>query len=138
MGAAGFLTFPVLAALSAGLLVVHVLIQANFSSLDRGLAWNAGSRDKPKDVKSVVAARADRMSANFRETYPGFVALVLALAVAGDPSGWGHAGALVWFAGRIVYIPLYLAGVAYIRSLAWGVALVGLVMMLVGVLATAS
>lgn len=137
MGSAGFLTFPVMAALSALLLVVHVLLQAQLSTRDRGLAWNAGPRDKPKDVKSVVAGRAERMSANFRETYPGFVALVLALALAGDPSGWGHAGALVWFAARIVYIPLYLAGVPYLRSLAWGVALVGLGMMLGGVLATA-
>lgn len=137
MGSAGFLTFPVLAALSAALLIVHVLLQAQLSTQDRGLAWNAGPRDKPKDVKSVLAGRAERMSANFRETYPGFVVLVLALALAGDPSGWGHAGALVWFAGRIAYIPLYLAGVPYIRSLFWGVALIGLLMMLGGVLATA-
>ena len=134
MGAAGFLTFPVLAALSVALLFLHVLIQANLSTLDRGLAWNAGPRDKPREAKSVLAGRGERMSANFRETYPGFVALVLALAVAGDPSGWGHAGALTWFAARIVYIPLYLGGVPYIRSLAWGVAFIGLVTMFAGVL----
>ena len=137
MMAAGSLSFPVLAALSVALLLLHVLIQANLSTLDRGLGWNAGPRDKPREAKSVLAGRAERMSANFRETYPGFVALVLALAIAGDPSGWGFAGALLWFAARIVYIPLYLGGVPYIRSLAWGVALIGLVMMFIGVLRTA-
>ena len=40
------------------------------------------------------------------------------------------AGAWTWLIARIVYIPLYLAGVPYIRSLAWLVSVVGLVVMM--------
>ena len=46
-------------------------------------------------------------------------------------------GALIWFAARIVYIPLYLGGVPYIRSFVWLVAAGGLAMMLSGVLYSA-
>ncbi len=40
-------------------------------------------------------------------------------------------GAWLWLAARIVYIPLYVLGVPYLRSLAFGVSAVGLVMMAV-------
>jgi uncharacterized MAPEG superfamily protein len=137
MSAAGLLSYPVLAALSVGLLVVHVLIQAHLSNRERGSDWNAGPRDDTRPLRNPIAGRAERMSANFRETYPGFVALAFALHAVGDTSGWALGGALLWFAARIVYIPLYLGGVAYIRSAVWGLSLLGLLIMLVRVVMTA-
>src|SRR5690606_32502818 len=103
MATAGLLSFPVLAALSVVLLIFHVLLQANLAMRELGRAWNAGARDEARAPRGVLAGRAERASANFRETYPGFVVLVLALAVSGDP-GWGLTGTLLWFAARIVYI----------------------------------
>jgi uncharacterized MAPEG superfamily protein len=135
--AAGFLTFPVLAALSVVLLIFHVLLQSSLAVKETGKEWNAGPRDSEPEPLSPLAGRAARASANFRETYPGFVVLVLALAIGGDTSGIGFAGALVWFAARIAYIPLYLGGVPYIRSLVWTVAAGGLGMMFLGVLYSA-
>jgi uncharacterized MAPEG superfamily protein len=41
-------------------------------------------------------------------------------------------GGTVWLVARIVYIPLYLGGIAYIRSLVWVVSLVGLLLMMIG------
>ena len=116
----------VLVALSVALLVFHVALQGVLATRELGSKWNAGPRDDAREPAGVLAGRAARASANFRETYPGFVALALALALAGDPSGWGLAGAWLWFAARLVYIALYLAGVPYIRSLVWLAALVGL------------
>ena len=135
--AAGFLTFPVLAALSVVLLMFHVLLQSSLALKETGNEWNAGPRDSEPTPMGVMAGRAARASGNFRETYPGFVVLVLALAVGGDDSGMGLAGTLVWFAARIVYIPLYLRGVAYIRSFVWLAAAGGLALMLSGVLYSA-
>ena len=94
-----------------------------------GSRWNAGPRDEAREPKGILAGRAARASANFRETYPGFVALALAVVLAGDPTGWGLAGGWLWFAARLVYIPLYLAGIPYIRSFVWLVALAGLAIM---------
>ena len=119
----------VLLALSVALLVFHIGLQGMLSTRELGSAWNAGPRDEPRRPAGVIAGRAARASANFRETYPAFVALALALAIAGDPAGYGLAGAWLWFAARLVYLPLYLAGVPYIRSLVWLVALVGLAVM---------
>jgi uncharacterized MAPEG superfamily protein len=137
MMAAGFLSFPVLAALSVVLLMFHVLLQSSLAVKDMGKEWNAGPRDTGPKSLGVMAGRAARASGNFRETYPGFVVLVLALATGGDSSGIGFAGTLVWFAARIIYIPLYLGGVPYIRSLVWCIAIGGLAMMLFAVLYSA-
>ena len=124
-----FTSFPVLVAWSVALLVFHVLVQAQFARREFGTEWNTGPRDKSQKPKGVIAGRADRASQNFRETYPAFVALALGLAIADPASGLGHAGALLWFLARLSYIPLYLAGIAYVRSAAWGVAMLGLLAM---------
>ena len=44
------------------------------------------------------------------------------------------AGAHLWFWARLAYLPLYLAGVPVLRSLAWSFALAGLVMMVAALL----
>ena len=118
-----------LLALSVALLVFHITLQGMLATRELGSQWNAGPRDEAREPAGILAGRAARASANFRETYPGFVALALALAIAGDPAGWGLVGAGLWFAARLVYVPLYLAGVPYIRSFVWLVALAGLAVM---------
>lgn len=119
----------VLLALSVALLVFHILLQGVLATRELGSAWNAGPRDDAQEPAGKLAGRAARASANFRETYPAFVALALALAIAGDAEGWGLAGAWLWFVARLVYIPLYLAGIPYVRSLVWLVSLAGLAVM---------
>lgn len=113
------------------LLFVHVMIQGQTATRDRGLAWNAGARDGEQAPLGPLAGRAARALANFQETYPVFIALALGLAVTGQTGGVGATGALLWFAARIAYIPLYLLGVPYIRSLAWMASMLGLLLMLI-------
>ncbi|UDF27888.1 UNVERIFIED_ORG: MAPEG family protein [Roseateles sp. XES5] len=115
--------------LSVALLVFHIALQGMLATRELGSQWNAGPRDEAREPKGILAGRAARASANFRETYPGFVALALAVAIANDPSGWDLVGAWLWLAARFVYIPLYLAGIPYVRSLVWLVALAGLAIM---------
>ncbi len=129
MEAAASSPILVLLALSVTLLVFHISLQGMLATRELGSQWNAGPRDDAREPAGILAGRAARASANYRETYPGFVALALAVAIAGDPSGWGLVGGWLWFIARLVYIPLYLAGIPYIRSLVWLVALIGLVIM---------
>lgn len=119
----------VLVVLSAALLVFHIGLQGMLATKELGSAWNAGPRDDAREPAGKLAGRAARASANYRETYPAFVALALALVIASDPTGWGLVGACLWFVARLVYLPLYLAGVPYIRSFVWLVALAGLAVM---------
>ena len=118
---------------SVVLFFAHMAIQASTALRDTGGAYNAGPRDEQKPV-GVLAGRAQRTFNNFKESYPVFIALALGLAVTGRGGGLADTGAWLWFGARIVYIPLYLAGVPWLRSLVFGVSAVGLVMMLVRLL----
>ncbi|EUB97482.1 membrane-associated protein in eicosanoid and glutathione metabolism (MAPEG) [Rhizobium sp. CF080] len=122
--------YMTLLALSVVLLVFHVLLQGMLSTRELGRDWNAGPRDEGVEPKGKFAGRAARASKNFQETYPAFVGLLLGVAFAGDDaSGWGLIGGWIWLVSRVVYIPLYLGGVPYIRSLVWTVSLIGLLAM---------
>ncbi|WP_275785568.1 MAPEG family protein [Pararhizobium gei] len=114
---------------SVVLLVFHVGLQGMTATSELGSAWNAGPRDGSNKPEGKIAGRSARASANFQETYPAFVGLALALAVAGEPGGWGLMGAWLWMICRIIYIPLYLAGVPYVRSLVWVGSIIGLLVM---------
>jgi uncharacterized MAPEG superfamily protein len=114
---------------SVVLLIAHVLLQGMLATRELGSAWNAGPRDDNKQPVGKLAGRAARASSNFRETYPAFVALAAGLLFTGETSGLGLTGAIVWFVGRIVYYPLYLAGIPYIRSLVWVGSMAGLGLM---------
>ncbi len=72
---------------SVVLLVVHILLQGMTATRELGTAWNAGPRDEGLKPTARIAGRAERASANFRETYPAFVALALVLVLKGDASG---------------------------------------------------
>jgi uncharacterized MAPEG superfamily protein len=39
-------------------------------------------------------------------------------------------GATIWILGRVVHLPLYLAGIPFVRTAVWGVTIIGLLMML--------
>ncbi|MGP7796237.1 MAPEG family protein [Sphingomonas sp. CLY1604] len=115
---------------SVVLLVVHIMLQGQTATRDRGLDWNAGPRDGEATPLGPLAGRAARALANYQETYPAFVALALGLAITGQTGGMGAIGAWLWFLARVVYIPLYLLGVRYVRSLAWVASMLGLLLML--------
>ena len=119
-----------LLALSVFLLLFHIGLQGMFATKELGSAWNAGPRDEGREPKGALAGRAARASANFRETYPAFVGLLLALSFSGDTSGLGLLGATVWLVARVIYIPLYLAGIPYVRSLVWLISVLGLLLMM--------
>jgi uncharacterized MAPEG superfamily protein len=111
------------------LFLAHLVAQASTALHDRGAAFNAGPRDDPPRPLGRMAARAERAFANFKETWPILIALALGLAVTGRSGGQAATGAWIWLGARIVYLPLYLLGVPYLRSVAFGVSAVGLAMM---------
>jgi uncharacterized MAPEG superfamily protein len=100
---------------------------------DGGLAYAASARDGEVPI-SVVTDRLTRALRNFLETYGAFIALALALQVTGKAGGLAATGAMIWFWARVAYVPAFVLGVPYIRSLIWVISVVGLVLMLVQLL----
>ncbi|PSJ58683.1 MAPEG family protein [Kumtagia ephedrae] len=134
MEAAAASTEITVLAWSVVLLIVQVIAQA-LATYDLGPKYLAGPRDEGRVSKSVIAGRLARALRNLLETYPAFVALALALVVTGKSGGLGAAGAWIWLAARVVYLPLYAAGVPVLRTVAWNVSILGLVLMLVRLVA---
>ena len=83
---------------------------------------------------SGTAGRLDRALGNFLETFPLFAAAVLIAALAGRHNWMTEWGAVLYFAARVAYVPLYAFGVRIVRSLAWCVATLGIILILIGLI----
>lgn len=119
-----------LLALSAALGLVHVLLQGVAVSRQNGLGFAAGPRDQARSLDGI-GGRLDRALRNFLETFPIFAALILIAHVGGRNDALTLTGAHLYFWARIVYLPLYAFGVPVLRSIVWGVSLVGIVLVLI-------
>lgn len=114
--------------------VVQLFIAAALMTQQRGMKWNASARDDDPPPLTGVAGRADRALRNFLETFPFFAAAALAVVATGTGDSVTALGAQLYFWARVAYVPLYLAGIPYLRSLVWAVSLLGMLMVLRGVL----
>ena len=114
--------------------LVYVLVAAALSSQQRGLLWNASNRDGEARALTGAAARADRASKNFLETFPFFAAAVLGVVLAHANTPHTALGAELYFWARVAYLPIYVIGIPYLRTAVWVVSLWGLLQVLGGLL----
>lgn len=116
------------------LALVQVLLPAVLRNGETGIGYNAGPRDKPAPPPRKLTGRLMRAQSNLFETLPVFAAAILIAHVAGREGAQTHMGALLYFVARVVYVPLYAAGVPFLRSLVWMVSLVGIILVLVPII----
>jgi len=83
---------------------------------------------------TVTGQRAARALANMHEALPVFLGLALMNLIVAPQASLALTGAWVFLIARILYLPLYLAGVPAVRTLAWVAGWVGLILMLVPLL----
>jgi uncharacterized MAPEG superfamily protein len=76
-----------------------------------------------------IGGRAERAAKNMIEAMVMFLALVLAASIAGKAPQAAF-GATIFFWARLVYWPVYLAGIPVLRTLVWLVSIVGLILIL--------
>lgn len=115
--------------------LILAIVQIGWAAIARtaelGVKWNAGPRDAEVPPPGKMAGRLIRAQANLFETLPIFAAAVIMAHVAGKDGGpltlWGTH---LYLFSRVIYLPLYAFGVAYVRSLVWVASLVGLLMVL--------
>lgn len=114
--------------------IVHLIAASHLISAQYGYRWTAGNRDQDMPPLRGLAGRVDRGVMNFLETFAFFAAAVLVAHVLGVHSGWTVWGAQLYFWGRVAYAIIYAIGVPMVRSLAWNVAVVGILLIVIACL----
>jgi uncharacterized MAPEG superfamily protein len=120
---------------SAVLGLLQLVIATTLSVVDVGLPYAAGPRDKPTPPVKIITARFLRAFHNFRETFVYFAVAVLLVTLSNKTSATTALGAQLYFWARLVYVPVYAAGIPFARTAIWTVSVLGLVIVLSGMLA---
>jgi uncharacterized MAPEG superfamily protein len=112
---------------SVALCVVQMLVAATGAQLQVGLPRLAGNREALPEITGW-AGRAQRAHRNMLENLVLFAALVLVAEVAGLANETTALGALLFFWARVAHAVIYLIGIPWLRTAAWAVSMVGLVL----------
>ena len=109
------------------------------ASLIRAKGWTPagmqiafGNRDNLPEV-TPLAGRAERTARNTAENFMLFTAVALVAHVSGRAGARVDTGAEIFFWSRLLYIPVYYAGIVYLRTAVWLVSVVGLAMMVAAI-----
>lgn len=119
---------------AVGLYLFMIVIQAVAAtgSRKKSISDLVGARDDfPAEGLSVFHGRAKRAQANMTEGMIMFAPLVLIAVHTGQTSVVTAAGAALFFYGRLAFAPCYYCGVPWLRTLAWAVSIIGLVLFFV-------
>jgi len=106
---------------------VQVLVAAALANQAVGLPALAGNREELGELPGA-AGRARRAHLNMIENMVLFTALVLIAAAAGKANATTAMGAMIFFWARLAHAVIYVAGLPWLRTVAWAVSVVGMVM----------
>ncbi|WP_114951713.1 MAPEG family protein [Sphingosinicella terrae] len=110
--------------------VAHIFAAVRVKTRQYGVAWNMGARDETLPPPEPIVGRLARAQANYFETFPIAAAAILIVSIAGLSTSWTEIGALTWLGARILYLPVYAAGIPRIRTLIFLASCVGIAMIL--------
>jgi uncharacterized MAPEG superfamily protein len=109
------------------------------ASLVRAKGWTPsgmqialGNRDNLPEA-TPLAGRAERTARNTLENFVLFAAIALVAHVSGRAGARVDKGAEIFFCARLVFIPVYYAGIVYLRTAVWLVSIIGLAMMIAAI-----
>ncbi|MEL6829454.1 MAG: MAPEG family protein [Pseudomonadota bacterium] len=111
------------------ILLVLVTLQAVSNVMQRGLAWGLSNRDETEPA-GQFAARVKRTLDNHVESLLLFGFAVLTAEAIGAMTALTGLGAMLYFWGRLIYAPVYVIGIPYVRTLVWAVGMTGIVLVL--------
>jgi len=112
------------------LALAHVFIAVRFKTRQYGVKWNMGARDEALPPPEPIVGRLARAQANFFETFPVAAAAILIVELADRTNEVTAAGALLWLAMRVIYLPIYAAGIPKVRTVVFLVSVVGIALIL--------
>ena len=117
-------------ALGALLLFIHIFTATRFKTAQYGRSWNVGARDETLPAADVMTGRTMRAQANFQETFPIAIVALLGVVLANKTSATTALGGWIWLGARVVYLPLYAAGIRVVRTIVWTVSIIGLALVI--------
>ncbi|HWJ37742.1 MAG TPA: MAPEG family protein [Sphingomicrobium sp.] len=117
-------------ALGAILLFIYIFVAVRFRTAQYGRKWNVGARDEDLPPPNPMTGRTMRAQNNFLETFPIAIVALMGVVIANRTSPSTALGGWIWLGARIVYLPLYAAGIPVIRTIAFMVSMVGLAMVI--------
>jgi uncharacterized MAPEG superfamily protein len=112
---------------TVALFFVQLVAQVVAELIQHGLGYAVSARDDWKNPTGI-AGRIERAYFNLLETMPAFAALVLIVLYTGNANETTALGAQVYFWGRVLYVPAYIAGIPFLRTIIWTISMIGLVM----------
>ena len=113
--------------LSFLLVLIQITIPVLISLLTNNLklSYLFSSRDDAVNTSKYID-RANRALKNLFETLPIFIGLIL-LSIINDLDN--TLLAMMWLLARIIYVPVYIVGINYVRTGIWAIALICLILM---------
>jgi uncharacterized MAPEG superfamily protein len=117
------------------LAIVQIFLPAHFRTRETGLDYNLSARDQSAPVPvGLVTGRLMRAQQNLMESLPIFIAAVLIAQVL-HLHNWATVwGSILYFAARVIYVPLYAFGIPFVRTIAWLTSMLGIFLLLGAIL----
>ena len=112
---------------AVALTVIQVVVAVLGSITQVGMPPLMGNREGIAEFTGWVG-RAHRAHRNMLESLVLFAVLVLVAQAAGVHNAMTTLGAQLFIWGRLAFAIIYIAGIPYLRTAAWTVALVGMVL----------
>jgi len=115
---------------SGALMLVQVLVYVVGANLKAPLTELVGNRETFVPPEGW-AGRARRAHLNMLESLVPFAIFVIAAALTNKANAMTAMGAMLFFWARLAYAVIYVAGIPWLRTLAWLAGLAGVIMVLV-------
>ena len=120
-----------LASVCLYLAMIFMQAAAAMSSRKASVGELVGARDSfPSEGLNTLHGRTKRAQANMTESMVMFVPLVLMLVQLDMTSAQTALGAALFFWGRVAFAPCYYFGVPWLRTLAWAVSILGILLLI--------
>jgi len=112
------------------LYVLQIGIAALVADVRNGIAWGFGNREHSPALEGW-GGRAQRAYKNMGENLLPFACLVLIAYSLGRTGEMSVMGAEIFLVSRVAFAGLYIAGIKYLRTLAYFGGLVGMILIVV-------
>lgn len=110
---------------------VQVMLQAVVYRRVHGVSYANSAQDSPSLASdTILLGRLTRALRNLHETLPFFLGVVIILALMDVSTPVSRMSAIVFAGARLVYLPLYVFGIPYVRGMVWGISFIALVVLL--------